>query len=108
MPISKNVTAHSKFSKALPRKFVEITAYQEKHSATPISGRIAFEIFLAVSERATRASSRKTMAHCAAKHSSAIVATERPIRTLENQVSNRQILCTSARGKTERKAQTDT
>ena len=51
---------------------------------------------------------RNTIAHCAAKQSSATVATERPTITLESQVSNRQIRCTSARGSTERNAQPNT
>ena len=48
------------------------------------------------------------IAHCAAKHSSATVATVRPTKTLESQVSNRQMRCTSARGRNERKAQPKT
>src|SRR6201999_1968879 len=47
-------------------------------------------------------------AHCAAKQTSATVATERPTATLDSQVSNRQIRCTSARGKNERNAQPNT
>src|ERR1700685_1160262 len=106
--ISAKVKVHSEFFTALPRKFVETTAYQEKHSARAISGTIILEMLFAVSECATLPSSRKTMAHWSAKQSSATVATERPISTLDSQVSNRQILCTSARGRIERKAQPKT
>ena len=48
------------------------------------------------------------IAHCAAKQISATVATERPTKTLDSQVSNRQIRCTSARGSNDRKAQPNT
>ncbi|MGT2440234.1 hypothetical protein ACU4GH_35765 [Bradyrhizobium betae] len=48
------------------------------------------------------------MAHCATKQSSATVATVRPTTTLDSQVSNRQMRCTSARGSTERNAQPNT
>src|SRR5271169_3333621 len=93
--MSRKVAVHNEFSKTLPKKFVEITAYQEQHSASAISGTIALEIFFAVSECVTFASSRKTMAHWTAKQSSAMVATERPTSTLESHVSNRQMRWTS-------------
>jgi len=48
------------------------------------------------------------MAHWATKQISAMVATERPTKTLESHVSNRQILWTSARGNTARNAQPNT
>src|SRR5262249_24689480 len=48
------------------------------------------------------------MAHCAAKQSSASVATERPTTTLDNHISNRQMRWMSTRGKMERKAQPKT
>ncbi len=82
-----------------------ITAYHEQHSATAISGTMIREIFFAVSEPVSLPSARSTIAHWMTKHSSATVATERPTMTLDSQVSNRQIRCTSARGSTERKAQ---
>ena len=46
--------------------------------------------------------------HWATKHSSAAVATERPISTLESQESIRPNRCTSARGMSERKPQPST
>ncbi len=48
------------------------------------------------------------IAHCTAKAISATVATERPTMTLDSQVSNRQIRCTSARGRNDLKAQPNT
>ena len=47
-------------------------------------------------------------AHCATKAISATVATDRPTMTLDSQVSNRQIRCTSARGRNDLKAQPKT
>jgi hypothetical protein len=47
-------------------------------------------------------------AHCATKAISATVATERPTTTLDSQVSNKQIRCTSARGSNDLKAQPKT
>src|ERR1700730_1318445 len=104
----RKVAVHSEFSTTLPKKFVEITAYQEQHSAMTISGTIIRAIFFAVSECVIFPSSCKTIAHCMAKQSSAAVATDRPARTLESQVSNRQMRCTSTRGRIERKAQPKT
>src|SRR4029077_6421431 len=98
----------SEFSRTLPKKLVVMTAYQEQPSASAISGTPALAMFFAVSELATLPGTDSTMAHCAAKQSSATVATERPTMTLESQVSNRQMRCTSARGSTERKAQPST
>src|SRR5262249_53558384 len=49
----------------------------------------------------------RMMAHCAAKQTSAMVATERPTTTLESQVSYRQMRCTSARGTSDRNAQSN-
>ena len=84
------------------------TAYQEKHSASRISGTIALAAVRVVSAPAIQPSWFRMIAHCAAKQTSATVATERPTRTLESQVSNRQIRCTSARGRTDRNAQPNT
>src|SRR5271155_4525811 len=106
--MKRKAAVHNEFSKTLPRKFVEITAYQEQHSASAISGTIRREIFLAISECVVRPSSYKTMAHCRAKQSSAMVATDLPARMPESQVSNRQMRWTSARGRIERKTQTKT
>src|SRR5262245_8235359 len=91
-----------------PRLEVVSTEYQEKSSATAMSGTttravtrptplpVAFDISL----------SRR--AHCAAKHSSAKVATDRPTITLESQVSKRQKRWMSYTGSTERYAQPST
>src|SRR5580658_5808727 len=84
MPMSRKVMVHSEFSKTLPRKFVVITADQEKISATTMMGTMDLAMFFAVSELATLPSAYSTMAHCAAKQSSAMVATERPTMTLES------------------------
>src|ERR1700689_2991183 len=108
MPMKRKVMVHSEFSSTLPKKLVVMTAYQEQISASTIVGTMAFEIFFAVSELATLPSAKSTMAHCAAKQSSATVATERPTMMLESHVSNKQMRCTSVRGRTERKAQPST
>ena len=57
---------------------------------------------------ATAATSRSMSAHCAAKHNSATVATERPMMMLQNQVSRRHIRGTSNTGRIERYAQPNT
>ena len=41
-PISTKAAVHIEFSRTLPRKFVEITAYHEQHSASTISGTIGW------------------------------------------------------------------
>ena len=84
------------------------TACHEKHSAIRISGTITQAMFMAVSAPVMAPSWCRIIAHCAAKQTSATVATERPTATLDSQVSNRQIRCTSARGSNERKAQPNT
>ena len=66
------------------------TEYQEKSSATAMSGTTASAVTLPTPLPVARDISRSSSAHCAAKHSSAKVATERPTMTLESQVSNRQ------------------
>src|SRR5690348_972117 len=104
----KNATAQSAFSIAFQRKFVVSTAYQEKHSATMISGTITSAAFTTVSAPVIAPSRKRRIAHCATKQTSAIVATERPTATLEVQWSNRQMRCTSARGRNERNAQPNT
>ncbi len=64
--------------------------------------------FRTVSDPVMVPSCCRIIAHCATKQSSAIVATVRPTATLDSQVSNRQIRCTSARGSSDRKAQPKT
>ena len=65
-----------------------ITAYQEKVSASRISGTITVAMFRAVSAFASLASWYSTMAHWRTKQISATVATDRPTKTLDSQVSN--------------------
>ncbi len=84
------------------------TEYQENISAIAISGTITRERPSATGLRASIASTRSSRAHCAAKQSSAIVATDRPTATLDSHESTTQMRCTSARGNTERKAQPNT
>ena len=84
------------------------TAYQEKHSAITSNGTITSAMLSVVSAFVIAPSWFRMTAHCAAKQSSATVATERPTTTLDSQVSNRQMRCTSARGRIERKAQPNT
>ena len=71
------------------------TEYQENSSATAISGTTTTEVTWPTPLPVAREIARSSSAHCAAKHSSAKVATERPTMTLESQVSNRQKRCTS-------------
>ncbi len=84
------------------------TAYQEQHSAIRISGTMIHATFSTVSDPVIEPSCCRMIAHCRTKQTSATVATERPTSTLDSQVSNRQMRCTSARGSTERKAQPNT
>src|SRR5580693_6006916 len=84
-PTAKNATAQSEFSIAFQRKLVVSTAYQEKHSATMISGTITSAAFTTVPAPVIVPSFQRRIAHCATKQTSAIVATERPITTLEVQ-----------------------
>jgi hypothetical protein len=84
------------------------TACHEKHSAITINGTIAHAAFKVVSAPVIVPSWCRMTAHCAAKAISATVATDRPTTTLDSQVSNRQIRCTSARGRNDLKAQPNT
>ena len=59
--------------------------------ASAISGTIAFDTFVALSDPTDFPITRSTIAHWVIKHSSATVATERPINTLDSGVSNRQM-----------------
>ena len=72
------------------------------------SGTITQAAATVVSAPVTVPSWWRITAHCAANAISATVATERPTNTLDSQVSNRQIRCTSARGRIDRKAQPNT
>ncbi len=78
------------------------TEYQEKHSASAISGITSRDTDWPIRLPVTWAISRSSSAHWATKQSSARVATERPTITLENQESNRQKRGTSNTGSAER------
>ena len=56
-----------------------------------INGTITQAAFKVVSTPVIVPSRCRTIAHCAAKQTSATVATDRPTMTLDNQVSNKQI-----------------
>ena len=68
-----------------------ITEYQENVSAIAISGTITREMASATGFRVSTASTRSSSAHCAAKQSSAIVATVRPTATADSHESITQI-----------------
>src|SRR5215469_5166991 len=88
---TKKETPHMEFSMALPKWFFVSTACQDKHSAMSIKGTIAHAALNVVSAPVIVPSWYRTMAHCAAKQISAMVATDRPTAALDNQVSNKQI-----------------
>jgi len=67
------------------------TAYHEKHSAMRINGRITHATSKVVSAPVIVPSWCRIMTHCAAKQTSAMVATVRPTTTLDSHVSNKQI-----------------
>ena len=71
------------------------TEYQEKISATAISGSTAWDINQPERLAVTRDTSRSSSAHCAAKHNSATVATARPMITLDQKLSTITRRCTS-------------
>ena len=106
--MSRKATAQIEFSTVFPRNLVVITAYQEQHSATTISGTMIFEMLRTVSDFTMSPSWRNTIAHWMTKQISAMVATERPTAMLDSHVSNSAMRCTSARGSTERNAQPNT
>src|ERR1043165_8964703 len=95
-------TPHSVSSITWPRLLVVNTEYQEQVSATAIIGTSS-----AAAERpntlpVARDDACSSSAHCATKHSSAIVATERPTATLASHESNRHSRGTSNTGTNER------
>src|SRR5262245_30459243 len=108
MPMMRKQPPHMEFSMALNKNFLVSTAYHEKHSAISINGTITQAALRVVSAPVIVPSRCKTMAHCAAKQTSAMVATDRPMVTLDSHVSNKQILCTSARGRNDLNAQPKT
>ena len=73
-----------------------------------MSGTITTAVTLPTPLPVAREISRSMSAHCAAKHSSAKVATVRPTMTLESQVSNSTTRGTSKTGRAERYAQPST
>ena len=84
------------------------TPDQEHTSATATIGTRSHATATPNRDPTPRAAACSRSAHWAAKHSSAAVATERPINTLESQESIRPNRCTSARGMSERKPQPST
>src|SRR6187402_40790 len=74
---------HREFSKMCPRLEVVRTAVQEQISAVMIMGMISFDTMRAVALEVDSAVAWSITAHCAAKASSATVATDRPTMTLE-------------------------
>ena len=73
-----------------------------------INGTITHAAFKVVSAPVIVPSWCRMITHCATKEISATVATDRPTTTLDSHVSNRQIRCTSARGRNELNAQPNT
>ncbi len=80
--ISVAASAHSVSSTACPRFEVVSTEYQEQASATRIIGSTTRALQRPSALPVMHAASRRVNAHCATKHSSAIVATLRPTSTL--------------------------
>jgi hypothetical protein len=56
-----------------------------------INGTTTSETFTTLSAPTVSPNLPRMIAHCAAKQTSAMVATERPTRTLDSQVSNKHI-----------------
>ncbi len=100
--------AHRDSSTTWPRFDVVSTEYQEHTSAIAMSGRRSREAVSVTMLSVIFPVARSSNAHCAAKHSSAIVATDRPITTLDNQVLITVSRGTSKTGKDERNAQPKT
>src|SRR5579862_3716047 len=100
MPATSNAADNPQIvsSAICPRFEVVSTEYQEQVSAITISGTTAREANLPTTLPDAREVSCSISAHCATKHSSAIVATERPTMTLGSQVLNRQMRGTSNTG----------
>src|SRR5262245_41628770 len=99
---------HRDSSITWPRFEVVSTEYHEHASATASSGTTSRETMCAYRLPVARAVSRVSRAHWIAKHSSAIVATERPNIALEIQESTSVIRGTSNTGKNDRYAQPKT
>jgi hypothetical protein len=82
-------------SKTCPKFDVVNTEYQEQVSAMAINGTSASDTPNPRRLSVARAFSRSNNAHCATKHSSASVATERPMSALDGHQACRQIRGTS-------------
>src|SRR5579872_3145417 len=101
-------SAQSDSSTTWPKFEVVSTEYHEQSSASAISGSSMRAALCVTTLSMMRPVSRNMSAHCATKHSSATVATERPTTTLEIQELNRHSRGTSNTGTAERKAQPKT
>jgi hypothetical protein len=99
---------HKVSSKTCPRFDVVSTEYHEHISAITINGNTTYDVARAVMQPVSRDVWRNISAHCATKHNSATVATERPTTTLDSQVLTTTSRCTSNTGNTERNAQPNT
>src|SRR5215468_7403238 len=84
------------------------TANQQDNSAKQIRGRTVKPIVLIVEMPVECESLNKRSAHCHAKQSSAIVATDRPRKTEQNGESHMHIRSTSILGRIDRKEQAAT
>src|SRR5262252_2357826 len=96
---------HSVSSTTWPRLLVVNTEYQEQLSATAINGTITRAAEVPNPLPVACDDARSSSAHCATKHSSATVATERPITTLASHESTITSRGTSNTGMNERYAQ---
>src|SRR5262245_28498806 len=96
---------HSVSSITCPRLLVVSTEYQEQVSATTINGTITRAVDAPSTLPVACDDARSSSAHCATKHSSATVATERPITTLASHESTITSRGTSNTGTNERYAQ---
>src|SRR5262245_21304577 len=80
------------------------TAPQHASSATKMIGKTVRPIAPILEASVERESFNSKSAHCHAKHSSAIVATDRPRKTEDNGESHRHIRSKSILGRIERNA----
>src|SRR5262245_39221269 len=96
---------HSVSSITWPRLLVVSTEYHEHVSATTISGTIRRAADAPKPLPVACDDARNSSAHCATKHNSATVATERPITTLASHESSITKRGTSNTGTNERYAQ---
>src|SRR5882724_8826560 len=102
------LSPQSDSSTTWPMFAVVSTDDHEKISATMISGTTEYDTTLPTELPVVRETSRNITAHCATKHSSARVATERPTTTLDSQESCKTMRGTSYTGMTDRNAHPNT